>query len=101
MSTGGQENMQWLVALSKQLGRILPALSDMPKLIDHLRPIWEAFWMLSGSRSAGFGLGPIPLRDILTYLEWQDIVSKDEQERWVHYLKAMDNEFLQIANKKE
>lgn len=88
-----------MAALQAELGRPLRALQDMPALSRHLNIYFEAFDLLSPARPVNFGgVGLIPLRDILSYLDWQSIRNRDEQLKWIRYLQAMDSEYLSFAN---
>jgi hypothetical protein len=71
----------------------------MPVLMPHLRPVWEGFQLLSSSRRLGMGAGPIPFSEIITYLLWEGLQDKDEQRRWIKFIREMDCIYLEIANK--
>jgi hypothetical protein len=74
----------------------------MPKLFPHLEHFKEAFDLLSMSRAFTFGgQGPIPLSEMITYMNWRGIQGIDEQVRFIRYMKAMDNEYMTITNHKE
>ena len=73
----------------------------MPEIMAHLMPVMDAFMFLSSSRQLGGmgGVGPIPLGEILTYLQWYEVKGHDKQRKWIRMLRALDNAYLKIANK--
>lgn len=78
----------------------MKALMDMPSLMPHLEPVLRAFDMLSASRSFGFSVGPIPLGEIITYLQWDGPNSIDKQLQWAKYIRIMDAAYLEQVNKR-
>jgi hypothetical protein len=100
LEIGGQENLKWFVQLSRELGRPIKALENMPKLIPYLAEYMEAFDLLSASRSITFGgVGPIPLSEILCYMSWSGVEGLTEQKRLIRILQALDGEYLRLSNK--
>jgi hypothetical protein len=101
LDIGGQENLKWFVQLSRELGRPIKALENMPRMIPYLSEFMEAFDLLSASRSITFGgVGPIPLSEVLHYLQWSGVEGFEEQKRWIRLLQALDGEYIRLANKR-
>jgi hypothetical protein len=72
----------------------------MPELFVHLKPIMEGFALLSSSRQATMGgVGPIPLGEIITWLNWSGVQGMDRQAKYIRLLRAMDNAYLKEVNK--
>ncbi len=76
---------------------MLPALRQRPELFPHLAYVWDSFWLLSSSRHSGFGLGPIPLGEVILYFAWQGVEDPEEQDAILHLLRVMDNEYLRLT----
>lgn len=62
----------------------------------HLDLIYEAFWTLNLDRPVAWGLGPISLLSILSYLELIGIEASEREERiyWFRLIRALDFEYL-------
>lgn len=73
-------------------------LSNEPDLPIDGEEVWEAFWVLTSSRSTGFGRGPIPFLAIDRYAERFDI---DDFQTFHHLLTAMDGAYLNHVNAKD
>ncbi len=71
----------------------------MPEVYDDLTWVTEAFCSITSSRQVGFGLGPIPLSEIKTYVELFPI--PEDLETFVRLLRTMDNEYLAIMAEKQ
>lgn len=79
----------------------VPAIENMPHLDEHLVFIWDAFWVLSSSRTAAFGsLMPIPITEIEAYTRLYRIIDFDEQDQFVSTIRAIDDGYLSLVNKK-
>jgi hypothetical protein len=64
-----------------------------PDLFD----IREAFTVLSSSRSAGFGVGCIPLTEIESYIR---LYEAEDIDRFIQLIRAMDGAFVQKVNQR-
>jgi hypothetical protein len=90
-----------LLQLQEELGRPLRVLQEMPILLRHMIPVWEAFHLLSASRQVTMGGSlPIPFRDIIEYCIWDGINTKDGQRRYLRFIREMDSVYLSHANEK-
>lgn len=74
------------------------ALVEMPEVFPDLEYVVEAFSALTSSRQVGFGLAPIPLTEIKTYVEMFDI--PDDLDTFLRLLRALDNEYLETLDRK-
>lgn len=74
-------------------------MENRPELYPDLVPVWEAFVLLSPSRSMGWGAGAIPLSEIKAYCEMFDIEGDDREELLI-LLRALDDEYLKSTNEK-
>ena len=59
----------------------------------------SAFKNLSSSRAVGFGIGAIPVSEILAYCELFRIDGEDEREDMLYYVSELDMEYLGHVNK--
>ncbi len=71
----------------------------MPEVYDDLQWLVDAFCSITSSRQVGFGLGPIPLSEIKTYVELFPI--PEDLETFVRLLRTMDNEYLAAMAEKQ
>jgi hypothetical protein len=61
----------------------------------------DAFYFLSPSRSLHLGgEGPIPISEILAYLEVMEIPSAERPE-YLRFIREMDNAYLDHRHKKQ
>lgn len=75
---------------------------DEPQVPEHLAPVWAAFQALTTSRQIGFGaVGPLAYRDMLLYLDENDIGDKDERDEMLYLLREMDAEYLHQVNARD
>jgi hypothetical protein len=59
---------------------------------QHLAPIYEAFWLLSATRSSGFGtVNPISVVDALAL---SDLIEPDDPLRFLRVIREIDALFL-------
>lgn len=65
----------------------------MPELPAHLNGVWRAFVILSRRRFVGFAPAPIPLSEMLAYVDGFGI-SEPQRSDYIYLLMAMDDEFL-------
>lgn len=82
--------------MQRATGKILPALANRPEIPIELIYLWEAFWILNGSRQIGFGTGPIPLTEISAYCH---LFNVSDVQFFVACIRAMDGQYL--AHKSE
>lgn len=80
-------------------GRV-PATAEPPFLFPDLHKFWDAFAVLSRRRSvtitaAGQVLSnPIPIAEIVAYLDLRDIRDADTRELYLRWLDHLDVEYL-------
>lgn len=75
-----------------------PQLYEQPELFDTAIFYWNAFYDLSSDRSFGMGVGPIPYSSVCRYAEAHGM-GRDEFDYFHTIIRAMDTEYLAIANK--
>lgn len=71
--------------------------NNAPTLNIWLEPIVNAFKVLSTSRDSAWGMAPIKLSEINTYL---NIFPQDDVERFIYLIQETDNEYCKVVNKK-
>ena len=72
----------------------MKSLESRPELDEGVILFWNAFQMLSPSRSVGMGVGCIPLSEILAFCDMADVRGVDERIEFVRVIQAMDAVFL-------
>lgn len=82
-------------------GGCLPrALADEPPIGGYEERFYlAAFHNLITSRAIGFGVGPIPISEILAYCEMFHIDGDDERDDMLYYISELDAEYLLHTNK--
>ena len=85
----------WLEQVALETGRTEGALDSRPEVPDDLVWVWNAFWTLSGSRSAGFGLNPIPISEILAYCDLLGHDSLENRYMLLRIVKLLDAHYLE------
>ena len=78
----------------------VPALRAIPVIADHLRPVMQLWTFLHGRRQVGFAANPITLADMMSGLDFYEIVGVVKREDWLELLVAMDQKFLAEERKK-
>lgn len=72
-------------------------LEDGPELEEESGEFWNAFWLLSGSRPAGFsGVAAIPVAEVLAYCQLHDVADGPELHRMI---RAMDRAYIDWNSK--
>lgn len=66
-------------------------MQDEPPVFADLQRYWQAFWMLNRSRQLGMVAGPIPLTEILAYLQ---MVGDPRPEYLLRVIDELDREYL-------
>lgn len=77
-----------------------PALKDKPELRRDLTLAWAAFAQLNGSRQYGFGPQPIPVSEIVAWLELNDITDSDQRNDIAIMVRILDSEWFEIQEDK-
>ena len=88
---GTPERLEFLESLVEQ-GKNPPALENRTHLPYCLIEYYRAFKMLSGSRRLGMGVGPIPLSEIVAYLQ---IYPTHDVDLFIYLLMTMDDYYLE------
>lgn len=73
-------------------------LPNEPQITDDMIPLWNVFWMVHRSRSAGFSAGPIPLNGITSYCDEFGIVDSEDRQRIIGFVYMMDNAYLKAVS---
>jgi hypothetical protein len=65
-----------------------------PELRPDAEALWDAWESLCWSRPVGFGMGAIPVSEVLAYCTLLGIRDLDERERILGAVQRLDAEFL-------
>lgn len=83
-------------------GEPVKALQDEPILTDPDEVFYmSAYHNLSASRSNGFGVGCIPVSEILSYCEFFHIDGEDERADLFFFISELDDEFIKYHADKD
>lgn len=97
---GDQTRGEWVEQLKADGHDTTGMLEDEPELFDDLVPYWNAFHVLSSSRSSGMSIGAIPLPAYESYFRIFRIDSLEERLEYIHYVSILDGEFLKWQGEK-
>lgn len=76
------------------------ALQNRPHLSRWVTEYWQGFQFLSGSRTLHqAGIGPIPLTEIVAYMEAIYLCDVDERLKFIKMIQALDSVYVQHINK--
>jgi len=79
----------------------VPALQNRPTLSRWVYDYWEAFRVLGSSRTATqAGLGPIPLSELVAYLDMMSIQDIDERLTYIKMIQSLDSVYVTHINDK-
>ena len=79
----------------------VPALQNRPTLTRWVTEYWEAFQILGSSRTAHQGgIGPIPLSEIVAYMDVVYLRDIDERLTFVTMIQSLDNVYVKHINDK-
>lgn len=81
-------------------GKNTPALDNRPDLFLDLVEYWEAFWELRKRRPRGQGIVPIPISEIVSWLDLSLIKDLESRRDYLRWITALDNEWAAFAQKK-
>jgi len=82
-------------------GLEIDALKNRPKLSRWVTEYWEAFHILGGSRIIHQGgVGPIPLTEIVAYMDAVYLRSVDERLTLIKMIQSLDNVYVKHVNEK-
>jgi len=77
------------------------ALKNRPKLTQWVTEYWEAFHYLGSSRIIHqAGIGPIPLSEIVAYMDTIYLRNVDERLLLVRMIQSLDNVYVKHVNDK-
>ena len=87
---------------ARKRGADVPALDQKVAPHDDLLDIWQAFFELSASRTAGYtGADPLSPANIKAYLDIHSVIDSDDRRRYYELLTAMDLEFMRHVRSKQ
>ena len=67
---------------------------EAPELLPGAFSLWEAWQALQWSRDVGFGIGAIPVSEVLAYCALMGISDLDQRERLLRAIQRLDEVFL-------
>ena len=73
-------------------------LDEKPELTGDLVPFWNAFQVMSRSRSVGMGVGGIPLSAYESYFRIWRITDWEDQLEYLRFVGALDSEYLDFQS---
>ena len=77
------------------------ALQNRPKLSRWVAGYWDGFQCLSGSRAVTqAGIGPIPISEIVAYMEAIYLRDVDERLKFIKMIQALDTIYVNHINEK-
>lgn len=85
---------EWVKQLEADGHDTTGMLDDEPEIFQDLIVYWNAFHILSSSRSSGFGIGAIPLSAYESYFRIFDVDSLEEQLDYLRFVGVLDSEYL-------
>lgn len=92
--------LDFLLELSAD-GEDVPALRSKPTLTIWQEQFWDAFQVLSDSRSfTQIGISSIPISEILAYLNLMQIVDAELRCLYLTFIRNLDVVFCNHINKK-
>lgn len=91
---GEQTKLEWVRQLEEDGHDTTGILEEEPTLFSDLVPYWNAFHILSSSRSSGMSVGAIPLPAYESYFRIFGIDSLEEQLNYIKFVGVLDSEFL-------
>jgi hypothetical protein len=100
-------SLQWgskidfLQQVAKDTGELPPALANRPSLTVWQYYFWEAYHIVSNSRSFhSAGVAGIPLSQILAYFEIYDIKDLELRNLYLYHIQRLDSAYLEYTSKK-
>lgn len=98
---GGMSFREWVEQLEADGHDTTGMLDDEPDLFKDLIQYWQAFHVLSSSRSSGMSIGAIPLSAYESYFRIFGIDSLEERLNYIKFVGILDNEFLEYQREKD
>jgi hypothetical protein len=90
-----------LFAAEKALGKAPNALLNKPRLLPYLQWYYDAFWMLSDSRTVTNGrIGRISLGEMQAYVRLFSVDGLEARHTFVTMIRALDSVFVSTINGK-
>ena len=72
-------------------------MEEIPELMPHLHPIWDAFCVLNRGRQEGMSVCRLAVSDVYAYLDGNGIADADLRDLYVRCIQSMDDEFISYA----
>jgi len=88
------QRKDWFEEVEETNGVDFEFLNEKPTLYPDLYPDWKAFWILSGSRQVGMGLGNIQISEIYAYMKMFNVTKPTEREHLLSRIQILDNTYL-------
>ena len=92
------QKRDWFEEIEETEGKQFDFLDEKPELYPDLYNDWKAFWMLSGSRQIGMGLGNIQISEIYAYMKMLEITDISERELLLTRIQILDRTYLNYQN---
>ena len=79
----------------------VPALRDRPRVTPWISEYWDAFQILGSSRIVHQGgIGPIPLSEMVAYMDAVYLVDVDERLKFIRMMQSLDRVYVTHINSK-
>lgn len=77
------------------------ALKERPHVTPWISEYWDAFQILSSSRIVHQGgIGPIPLSEMVAYMDATYLVDVDERLKFIRMMQSLDRVYVTHINSK-
>lgn len=77
------------------------ALKNRPRLTMWTTEYWEGYQVLTSSRMVHQGgIGPIPLSEMVAYMDAIDLTDVDDRLRFIRMMQALDKVYVKHINER-
>lgn len=90
-----------MIEVLSEAGESLPDSVVNARLFEHYTPYWQAFTILTQTRTSGFSaVNPISLQEISAYLDIYGITGIEERISYTVIIREVDNFYLKRENER-
>jgi len=92
--------LEWVRQLEEDGNDVTGMLDEEPEMFSDLAIYWNAFHILSPSRSSGMSVGSIALPAYESYFRIFGVDSLEEQLNYLKFVGVLDSEYLKWQGEK-